>query len=567
MQSKSPPPSRWRSLRTQFLIGAVALILVAAGGYAIAQDRTVTTPVSIEQDDLAAGAYTTNQVLQSGRQFFAVSFLPADGHGEGPAGPRASQRFDLWNPSTPFPLSIPFLRVNGLDSQSCFACHNTAGTYVPEGEIHRTQKPGGVGGAGDFAVALLGNADFPEPLTHILRAPPRAFGSAYLQELAIEMTGALLDVEKQATNQASTQPGFPVTAALSAKGVDFGEITITCPTAACNNPTRDTSGVEGVSPDLIVRPLQHKGVAATLRSFTKSALDFHHSMQAVEVVGVNVDCDDDDLINEMAVDNVNPAFGVGDVRVQQSLGNVAALSAFTGMLRPPGVSAASSTNSDKGKELFASVGCSDCHVPTLTTRPDPQFRIQLAEPADDCPNNCGPYGCTQLGSFAEADADVHPARKAAEEPESKLAGSAGLCSSGFYCIDLTNPGPLPPEFYPRLPANRDGTVNVNLYSDLKRHDMGLFLTQEDPQQADDAGTPIGNEMWLTSKLWGVADNGPWIHDGRARTLREAILFHAGEDGTASDSEASTVIANYLALPPGDQQAVVDFLETLTVPVP
>lgn len=136
-----------------------------------------------------------------------------------------------------------------------------------------------------------------------------------------------------------------------------------------------------------------------------------------------------------------------------------------------------------------------------------------------------------------------------------------------YCIDLTNPGPLPPEFYPRLPANRDGTVNVNLYSDLKRHDMGLFLTQEDPQQADDAGTPIGNEMWLTSKLWGVADNGPWIHDGRARTLREAILFHAGEDGTATDSEASTVVANYLALPPGDQQAVVDFLETLTVPVP
>jgi CxxC motif-containing protein (DUF1111 family) len=134
-------------------------------------------------------------------------------------------------------------------------------------------------------------------------------------------------------------------------------------------------------------------------------------------------------------------------------------------------------------------------------------------------------------------------------------------------MDLTNPGPLPPDFYPRLPANHDGTVTVRLFSDLKRHDMGEFLTQVNPQQADDSGNLIGNREWLTSKLWGVNDNGPWIHDGRARTLREAILMHAGEDGTATDSEASPVIASYLALPASDQQAIVDFLETLTIPIP
>jgi hypothetical protein len=545
-------------------VGLTAICVLAAGTYAVAQDRTITTAVSIEQNQLAAGAYTNNQVLQSGRQFFAVSFLPADGHGEGPNGPRSQQRLDLWSPSTPFPLSIPFLRVNGLDSQSCFACHNTAGTAVPEHELFSTQKPGGVGGAGDFAVALLGSADFPDPLTHILRAPPRAFGSAYLQELALEMTRDLHGIEQQATAQAATQPGIPVTAALSSKGVSYGSITITCPTSTCNNPTRDTSAVDGVSPDLIVRPLQHKGVAATLRSFVKSALNFHHSMQAVEVVGINTDCDDDGLINELAVDNVNPVSGVNSTPVQQSLGNVAALSAFTGMLRPPGV-APSSGSADKGKEIFVHVGCADCHKTSLTTRRDPKFRIELAAPAKGCPGSCSGYGCLQLGSFAEADAAVHPAMKTVNQQAKAISSSA--CPSGFYCMDLTNPGAVPPEFYPRLPANHDGTVTVPLYSDLKRHDMGQFLTQVDPQQADDSGNLIPNREWLTSKLWGVRDNGPWIHDGRARTLREAILMHAGADGTATDSDASPVIANYLALPLADQQAVVDFLETLTIPNP
>ena len=124
-----------------------------------------------------------------------------------------------------------------------------------------------------------------------------------------------------------------------------------------------------------------------------------------------------------------------------------------------------------------------------------------------------------------------------------------------------------PEFFPRLPANPDTTVTVPLFSDLKRHDMGQFLAQVDPQQADDAGNNIPNREWLTSKLWGVVDNGPWIHDGRARSLREAILMHAGPNGTDTDSEASPVIASFLALSPTDQQAIIDFLETLTIPNP
>jgi hypothetical protein len=563
MRSSSSPP-RWKAFRSHVLLGLAAILVLIAGGLAVAQDRTITTAVSIAQDQLAAGAYTTNQVVQSGRQFFAVPFLKEDGHGEGDAGPRSGQRSQQWAGSTTDPLSIPFLRVNGLDSQSCFACHNSAGTYVPKGELYRTQKPGQVGGAGDFAVALLQDNDYPNTLSHILRVPPRVFGSAYLQELALEMTGDLQGIQQQAIQQAKLNPGKAVTLPLSSKTVSFGSITITCPDSTCANPTRDTSAVQGVSPDLIVRPFQHKGVAATLRSFTKSALNFHHSMQAVEVVGINTDCDGDGLINELAVDNVNPVPGVNTVPVQQSLGNVAALVAFTGMLRPP--AQAPTSTSGTGLKLFNDIGCGKCHVNSLTTRPDPQFRIQLAQPAAGCPTNCGPYGCQQLGSFAEADAPVHPALLAVQG-QAELAGTSRVCPTGFYCIDLTNPGSLPPEFFPRLPANPDSTVAVPLFSDLRRHDMGKFLAQVDPKQADDAGTPIPNREWLTSKLWGVVDNGPWIHDGRARSLKQAILMHAGPDGTATDSEASPVIASFRALSASDQQAIIDFLETLTIPNP
>jgi hypothetical protein len=533
----------------------------------MAQERVVTSGISIEQDQLAAGAYTTNRVLLAGRQFFAVPYLPADGHGEGITGPRAAQRQMFYADSLqPAYYTLPFLRVNGIDSQNCFACHNSAGTSASEGSRGRTQKRGGVGGSADFASVLYANPEpFDERLTYIVRVPPKSFGTGYLQELALEMTATLQKIEADATSHAAQFPGNPVTANLVAKGVSFGQITITCPNATCSSPTRDTSHVEGVSPDLIVRPLQHKGVASTLRSFAKSALDFHFSMQPVEVVGMNTDCDRDGLINEMAVDVVNPALSSSSLQVQQSLGNVAALAAFAGMLRPPvNNNQIDSVQVANGKEIFAAIGCTNCHVSNLTTRPNPKFRIELAEPAPGCPTSpAGP----QLGSFAEVRSSQHPALLAIDA-EQKVTQSGSLstaCPSGFYCIDLTNPGTVGDEFLPRLPANSNGTVTVPLYSDLKRHDMGPFLAQVDPPQADDAGNEIPNREWLTTKLWGVADNGPWLHDGRARTLNEAILMHDGPNGNGPHGEAQAEVDAYQALPASDQDALIAFLESLQVP--
>jgi mono/diheme cytochrome c family protein len=65
------------------------------------------------------------------------------------------------------------------------------------------------------------------------------------------------------------------------------------------------------------------------------------------------------------------------------------------------------------------------------------------------------------------------------------------------------------------------------------------------------------EEWKTPPLWGVADSAPYLHDGSAPTLRDAILRHHGD--------ARSVTQRFQALPAGDQAAVVAFLGTLKAP--
>jgi CxxC motif-containing protein (DUF1111 family) len=95
-----------------------------------------------------------------------------------------------------------------------------------------------------------------------------------------------------------------------------------------------------------------------------------------------------------------------------------------------------------------------------------------------------------------------------------------------------------------------------LYSDLLLHDLG-------PALSDSAGTygqPADPEMarfWRTPPLWGVRDSGPWMHDGRATTLRSAIRLHGGE--------ATKSTRAWAALPKAEHDAVDRFLESLVAP--
>ena len=89
---------------------------------------------------------------------------------------------------------------------------------------------------------------------------------------------------------------------------------------------------------------------------------------------------------------------------------------------------------------------------------------------------------------------------------------------------------------------------IPAYTDLLLHNMG-------PNLADELGPGLstGTEF-RTQPLWGVALHGPFLHDGRADTLADAILWHGGEAQPSRDRFAS--------LNPGEQAKLIAFLEAL-----
>jgi CxxC motif-containing protein (DUF1111 family) len=67
---------------------------------------------------------------------------------------------------------------------------------------------------------------------------------------------------------------------------------------------------------------------------------------------------------------------------------------------------------------------------------------------------------------------------------------------------------------------------------------------------------VAPELFLTKKLWGMANEPPYMHHGRALTITEAILMHGGEAQAARDA--------FAALPDHQRDSVIDFLNTLQV---
>ncbi len=104
----------------------------------------------------------------------------------------------------------------------------------------------------------------------------------------------------------------------------------------------------------------------------------------------------------------------------------------------------------------------------------------------------------------------------------------------------------------RLPWLASQTIHP--YSDFLLHDMGLGL---DSQYK--SGLAMGNE-WRTTPLWGIGlqytVNGHtrFLHDGRARNLIEAIMWHGGEGAVSREI--------FARMSKEDREALVAFLNSL-----
>ncbi len=99
---------------------------------------------------------------------------------------------------------------------------------------------------------------------------------------------------------------------------------------------------------------------------------------------------------------------------------------------------------------------------------------------------------------------------------------------------------------PELP-DRDGNM-VPLYSDLLLHDVAPIY-----MRGIEDGSANGREF-RTPPLWGLGQTAPYMHDGSAYTVEDAILQH--------DAEAASSRNAYLQLPPEEQRALRDFLKSL-----
>lgn len=458
--------------RYGIFIGALAVPLIA--GADLYNDGPKLGPVSERTQQSEIPSMSLKEVRRAGLKIFTTQFNHADGYGDGPgenfADPTSHNIGNTGRPT--LQNNGTFLRINGLDSQTCLECHGQTSSAT-------TPFTAGVGGhAGINASPMFqptsidvsdtahqGFAAFNGRLIN----PPDLFGVGGVQLAGQEMTVAL----QQQKAFAKAHPGQVVP--LVAKGVSFGTISY-------QNGQFDTSNVQGVDTDLVIRPFGRKGDNQTIRDFDQGATQFHLGMQPSELVGDNVDADGDGVANELFP------------------GEMSALEIFLttqdSTFEQPGPGAT------LGFLMFKITGCSACHVPELETS---TTKLKYSFPEDP----------------VNPDANV------------------------FYQVDLT-------KGLTKFPSNDQGGIRVRAFSDLKRHNMGPALAETFAKQ-----TPKQNAEFITAKLWGAADSGPYLHDGRALTLREAIELHGGEAQTARD--------NFVALSDTQKNLILRFLDSLKNP--
>ncbi|GAB2196957.1 di-heme oxidoredictase family protein [Sessilibacter sp. MAH4] len=487
--------------------------------------------VSITQEEIASGDFPLDIISQQGMQMFSTPFNTYDGLGDGPLNQATKATFggrpSYVQPNDDLPFPFP-RRANGGDSQSCLECHAVGSAAV----IPTRFTVGGVGGVSNHVLATTNFDIADEAGNGFARVdgrpinPPFVFGSGGLELVAMEMTKDLQKIKKRAKNN----PG--VFFDLKTHGVSFGKIRweehAATPEAvaiveeqrdlryahACNPegtslaigdpifgephniPDQwadtedgtvlhlDVSQVEGVGPDLIIRPFGRKATRVTTREFDCDAMHFHHGIEAEEVFGEE-DHDGDGYINEITI------------------GQMSALAIFN-TTTPPPFEMELSKEAKRGKTLFKDIGCVDCHKPKLQSK-------------DKILSYHFPEFMPGLEIFT---------------PETK-----------FYEVDMTTLG---------FVENNRGGITVPAFSDLKVHYMGPRLEEKASGASDTA-----NGSFITARLWGVADTAPYLHDGRAPTLHEAILQHDGEAFTQRES--------FRGLTNEDQAKVIAFLKSLRTP--
>lgn len=272
-----------------------------------------------------------------------------------------------------------------------------------------------------------------------------------------------------------------------------------------------------------------------------------------------------------------------------------ALVAYVKSLAKPVEMTAHSPNVAAGRDVFAKVGCVSCHMPKLGDV-DGIYSDLLVHDLGPELGDTGQYGVFTPGSADPEFQDDptppagggQPGEVARTEPEpvsdvtsdAIAIGAQAFPVSGFeppaglglfarlamraversIVVDRTDSTvvtteietPAPPPDAPQVPQPVAAPgLAVPIGPGVQQIALPNQITPPAPTG------PAGRQEWRTPPLWGFRDSGPYLHDGRADTLEQAVALHGGQgQGSAM---------KFFALSPKERMQLEAFLKSLAAP--
>ena len=445
-----------------------------------------------------------DEVRRRGLSMFTTPFNTLDGFGDGPYDPAEADDAIGFGGRPTLQGNGKLLRVNGLDAQSCNECH----TIVSADTRPPTLGIGGVGGAVQNAIILSSVIDVADSTD-----TRTAYQPGFEPDMPMERDG-VADYDGRFANPPFLFGGGAVELLGREMTADLQALLVQAEAAVPGTVTPlvtshgvsfgelvtlpggelDVSGVEGVGPE--DKESVSPEELLVVRPFGRKGEN--HTMRDFDRGALQFHFGIQPV--EVVGEDVDPD---GDGHANEAtIGELTALHFFD-VTNPPPVQERLSPAARAGQELFDTAGCTGCHVPELVTR---SRYLPMAFP--DLPT----------------------------EPFANTYHEIDLVKVGF-----------------ELVRHEDGSegVRVPLHADLKRHDMGDGLAETFSRGE------ISNREFTTARLWGIADTSPYLHDGRALTLHEAISAHGGEAQEERDA--------YLALSEDQQRNLIAYLKTLRTP--
>ena len=496
-------------------------------------------------DQFTINQQSIQDVYQWGKALFEAPYNHLDGSGrnfrDDPTDMIRMPYSRIPRPDLPGFLTDP-IRMSGPGARNCRECHNSFNGNI-QNSLFDFRRSGNI-------------AEFAE------RQTPHVAGGGAIQLLAEQTSKELWTIRDNAIAEAAESHETVTVEMISSNGVSFGTL------IAFPDGSLDVSGVQGVenqdnffllTKQFQVAPFYSKAEVGFLRIMSSTSPT---GMQSPEMYPSHIDGDNDGVVGEFSTGDTT-AITVYSASQPRPVTKLELHQNMGGKFR---LSRQEIRSIKRGEQVFEEVGCASCHTPKAEIRDatfnEPTQTVGYSFPyfwnkyfnADGTPGRTDPrefgYDPADPFSFSLKDLPSIPC-----ERTPKIA-------NGWKDVDNMH------KYRHRHWGNRNyrkrqrtcwrefeiaesGGIVIYPYTDFKRYDLGEGLGDAVPSFGGVAPT-----VWKTKGLWGTGSTGPWLHDGRATTLFEAIRWHKGD--------ADQVRANFFSASEDDQDDMINFLENLVI---